>query len=1735
MMRIHFNKDMNRGRAISLFAMIAVTCLLLLLSTTVAQAQADADGNIDGSWSYPRNDLGQTPVTCQDINNSPDDPTNENVVRYGQPIGAMDCGEPSFRSGFGFNGANTVTFSPGTPFLLGQFTHYNWNIETALVPMQFVDLTIDLQSANPPVTAQFSYTMQLDETLNFGSCPYGSTNQELCDDRVDFVNNTPPQTIVVNGVTYTLNILGFVPIREGEACTYRSDLVDYFITGELMRNDACIFAEFVIPEPAIAIEKSPDWQSIPIDDIADFTITVTNTGNIGFDVATILDPLTPDCERTITGLKSGATETYICTAYGVEQDFENVATVIAIYDGIEYSDVDTARVDVMAPDTATLHAIKYHDLNSNGQRDAGEPGLYGWTLCVRDSEGETVGFCQVTDPNGRATLAPNRAGDFLLCETPQPGWTNTDPGDGSACKPFSITTAPLYAEFFPTANDIYGVELLEKSADELRWTYAAYQFLGSQNLQAWTLALPPCIDAAQIDANATTPGWSIVEDTVNGLRGIQWRTPGGVDPTWGSPFTLAFVQPYATGASAAGIVTGADASVGGVRPVSGPICSEPVLIGNASAAPATGQLEVRKVVMPANDSGFFNLAIDSVVLATNVQNGGATGKQTVAAGVHVVGEGGGASTDLDDYVRTLSCTEMNSSRTWTPAVTGEVIVGIGEDVVCTFTNIRRGAIRIVKQVDGPATADWRFESAALGAFTLPAAGGEAEFTRLSPGSYVVTEPATPNWGLAALTCSDPDLGTVVDLANATATIDLDPGETVVCTFANVANAGRITIIKQVNGAADSPWEFTSGLGAFTLPAEGGQRVFENVAPGAYNVIETVKPSWHVAAITCNDPDGGTLVDPIAGVAMIDLDPSEEITCIFVNEPGRPAIALDKQVSAAVIYPNDTVTYTFVVENVGQIPLQHVRVDDGQCTVVATTDGDFNVGDLDQDDWLDVGEQWRFTCTNTLTRDTTNTATAYGEAPWGEVVWASDRAEVDVIAPRITLEKIADHALIDPGETVTFQLIVRNTGDTPLANIVVEDGLPDCTLAGPDGDDGDGVLAPDEAWMYTCAMIIGEDTVNVATATGYDMLGSPWNAEARARVEVRSPDIEIVKVADREYIYPNETVNFTITVRNIGNTPLMDVKVTDSLPQCALNGPVGDNGDGLLSVGEEWTYACAITVCPGQTEATASSIAPGASMLGDEGMAWNMQTLLDEATPACTQPPSLVGPSFGSCWSPSNQWFELTVVNRASTPAYIGYDIYRVRDSFRKLGRFDAGQREVFTVTQEGILRKYISADGRNNWLQLGGTHTLNIARHIEKGYLCEEAPTHPPLCGDITNVAEVTARDGAGRQVSDSASVFVDLIHPGIEVTKSADKSEIAPGEAVNFTVNVKNTGDVALTDIVVEDSLPECQLAGPSGDDGNGILDSLESWSYTCTMTPNGSITNVARASGRDPLGKSWTDEDSAAVTVIRPALELIKEANKTTIYPGETVHFTLRVRNWGNAPLSRVRVTDSMPECKLSQPIGDNGNGRLDPGEEWVYTCKVTFCKGEKVRPSGAGNDVGVACVLPGVCSDVTNVGKVTAKDPRGKTLRAEDSVFIDLIRPGLSVVKKASQTVVPPNTIVDFTIKVRNTGDTPLANVTVVDNYPECVLSQPTGDNGNGVLDPRETWRYTCSMPITQRTRNVAAASATDILGNRWTVDDSVLVRTTSGACVTVAGVQDIEACLAAESGVDAFQLFLPVTQR
>jgi hypothetical protein len=63
---------------------------------------------------------------------------------------------------------------------------------------------------------------------------------------------------------------------------------------------------------------------------------------------------------------------------------------------------------------------------------------------------------------------------------------------------------------------------------------------------------------------------------------------------------------------------------------------------------------------------------------------------------------------------------------------------------------------------------------------------------------------------------------------------------------------------------------------------------------------------------------------------------------------------------------------------------------------------------------------------------------------------------------------------------------------------------------------------------------------------------------------------------------------------------------------------------------------------------------------------------------------------------------------------------------------------------------------------------------------------------------------------------------------------------------------------------------------------------------------------------------------------------------------------------------------------------------------------------------------------------------------------------------------------------------------------------------------ILDPGERWVYSCAMPITARTTNVATATGIDMLGNRWRDSELGAGAHLTAPASTVAGVQDTEAC-------------------
>jgi len=141
-----------------------------------------------------------------------------------------------------------------------------------------------------------------------------------------------------------------------------------------------------------------------------------------------------------------------------------------------------------------------------------------------------------------------------------------------------------------------------------------------------------------------------------------------------------------------------------------------------------------------------------------------------------------------------------------------------------------GTMTIVKDAVPDGAQDFSF-TGDLGDFDLDDDPGDAILPDsrtfvLAAATYSVTEAPVPaGWNLAVIVCDDPDGGTTTSLGTATATIDLDAGEIIACTFTNTIPVSVTT----ATGTGVATFESDKGViqdltavseGTLTCPAEG---------------------------------------------------------------------------------------------------------------------------------------------------------------------------------------------------------------------------------------------------------------------------------------------------------------------------------------------------------------------------------------------------------------------------------------------------------------------------------------------------------------------------------------------------------------------------------------------------------------------------------------------------------------------------------------------------------------------------------------------------------------------------------------------------------------------------------------------------------------------------------------------------------------------------------------------------
>jgi len=161
----------------------------------------------------------------------------------------------------------------------------------------------------------------------------------------------------------------------------------------------------------------------------------------------------------------------------------------------------------------------------------------------------------------------------------------------------------------------------------------------------------------------------------------------------------------------------------------------------------------------------------------------------VEPGVHTVTETGTQGSDLTG----ITCVDPTGDSTASlPTATATLAVAPGENVVCTFTNTRRGTVTVVQVTlpDSPTVFTYTPSAGINGgaAFVLDddtpdgSSIADTRFSIVLPGTHTVAQTPVPGYRLVSVLCDDAD--STGSTATRTATFRVSAGEDVHCTFTN---------------------------------------------------------------------------------------------------------------------------------------------------------------------------------------------------------------------------------------------------------------------------------------------------------------------------------------------------------------------------------------------------------------------------------------------------------------------------------------------------------------------------------------------------------------------------------------------------------------------------------------------------------------------------------------------------------------------------------------------------------------------------------------------------------------------------------------------------------------------------------------------------------------------------------------------------------------------------------------
>ena len=683
---------------------------------------------------------------------------------------------------------------------------------------------------------------------------------------------------------------------------------------------------------------------------------------------------------------------------------------------------------------------------------------------------------------------------------------------------------------------------------------------------------------------------------------------------------------------------------------------------------------------------------------------------------------------------------------------------------------------------------------------------------------------------------------------------------------------------------------------------------------------------------------------------------------------------------------DNVTYTIVVSNDGAADAKNVVVKDilapGFKFIEANYGGVYDELTRTVTWIVDVNAKGHVDLTIKVTVEDYGVLT-------NNVTVGNKTSSVNITVPEIIPNKTADIENPNFGDEVTYTVNITNVGKSNAVNVAVRDVLGEgLELISADG----GVYNPITRTITWTVNLNSGETKSfkvVAKVIGYgNVTNSLVVGNKTSAVDVDVPEIIPSKDADNKYPNFGDSIDYTITVNNIGKADAKHVVVVDRL----------DKGLKYVSSSHNGVYdEASHTVTWVVDIAAGSSLDLTVTAFAEEyGVLTNIVSVGDKSASVDVNVPEIIpnktadieNPNFGD-----NVTYTVTVTND---------------------GNADAKAVVVRDVLGKDL--KFVSATGTYTFDE--ATNTITWTVDVDAG----KTETFT-VVATVINYGNVTNSLVVGNKTFNK-----NVTVPEITPDKTVDNENPNFGDNLTYTVTVKNEGNGNATDVIIVDNLGKgLKYVSSTGNYDNKT--NTITWKVDLASGETKTFTVVAKIIGyTDVTNEVTVGNKTSAVTVNIPEIIPAKDVNNTTPNFGDKVEYTITVNNNANKDAKQVVIVDTLG--KGLKFINASHNGKYDESTRtitWIIDLgageSAVFSVNAAVEAYGnipntvsvgdKSNSVNIAVpeIIPGKSVDVENPNfgdtvTYTVVVTNNGVVDAKQVVVKDILDKGLKFVKATGE---------------------------------------------------------------------------------------------------------------------------------